>query len=220
MRRVRTVKEMLNKIREPKKVSKKRATIYTLSIFIFGIALGIMSKWLDNIAFDDTIGWHRPIEVLDLGNFFSDIGIWLLLALMIAVFSASPVRAGINTFAFFAGTCVAYHAYTVLFSGFDPQSYMMIWYGITLFSPVLAVLCWYAKGKGIVPIVLGMGIMAIITLSCFSIGLFYVDIKGILYILIYVASAVVLHRDPKQLVAILIGGFLLAFLLNPLWPYH
>ena len=66
---------------------------------------------------------------------------WLLLALSIAVFSKTPVKAAVNTFLFFAGMCAAYHIYTVVFSGFNPMQYMMIWYGFTIISPLLAAVC-------------------------------------------------------------------------------
>lgn len=214
------MRDKLRKIREPKKISGKKAGINTLLIFAFGVALGIVSKWLDNLAFDDTIAWHRPIEMLDLGNFFSEIGVWLLIALTIAIFSASALRAAINVFAFFAGSCVAYHLWTIVFSGFNPTSYMMIWYGITILSPILAILCWYAKGSGTIPIILDIGIMAIFTLACFSIGFFYVDPESILYMVVYVAAIVVLYKNPKQLIVSVLAGFILAFALNPFWPYH
>ena len=214
------IREKLNRIRTPKPTTKKKAAIITVSIFAFGILLGCFSKWLDNLALDNAVWWHRLFESLDLGNFFSDLAIWLLAALIIAVFSHSVQRAALNVFCFFAGMCLAYHTYTVFFSGFDPMSYMMRWYAITLLSPIPATLCWYAKGAGVVPLILDIGIIAAFSLSCFAIGLFYVSGKGILYLFVFAGAAAVLYRDPKQSVLSLLIGFSLSFLFSPFWPFH
>ena len=123
-------------------------------IIVAGILLGIFSKWLDTLALDGTIWWHRILEVTDLGNFFSDLAIWLLLALAIALYSPSEKEAAINVFLFFAGMCIAYHLFSILFGGFNPLSYMMRWYLITLISPLLALLCRYAKKEGIPSLIL------------------------------------------------------------------
>ena len=211
--------EKLNDIRSPGQKSKKDKILCTAVSLIAGILLGIFSKWLDSIALDSSIWWHRIIERLDLGNFFSEIAIWLLIALAIAVFSSSALMAALNVFAFFAGMCTAYHLYSVLFAGFNPSAYMMIWYAITLISPVLAVLCWYAKGKGIIPILLDTGIMTVFFLSCFSLGFLYVDLRGILYLLVFIGAAAIIYRNPKQTAISLSAGFLMAFLLNPIWPF-
>ena len=213
-------RKRLNQIRTARRCSAKQAIISAALCFVIGVILGVFSKWLDNLALDSMIGWHRLLEMLDLGNFFSDFAIWQLIALVIAVFSRSALQAALNVFVFFAGMCLAYHAYTIAFSGFDPSSYMMIWYGITLFSPLLAILCWYAKGKGLIPVILDVGIIAVFSLYCFSIGLFYISLKGVLYLLVFIAAVVVLYRDPKQLIVSLPVGFLLSFLLSPIWPYR
>ena len=214
------LRETLNQIRTPIQQTWKKSILFTACAFLCGIVLGIISKWLDNLSLDSTIWWHRPIESLDLGNFFSDIAIWLLAALLIAVFSDSAFRAALNVFLFFAGMCVAYHVYTLLFSGFNPMSYMMIWYGMTLCSPFLAVLCWYAKGSGTIALILNIGIIAVFTLACFGMGFFYVDCRGILYLLVFAGAAAALYQNPKQLLLSLPIGFLLAFLLSPVWPFH
>ena len=127
--------------------------------------------------------------------------------------------AALNVFAFFAGMCAAYHLYSILFAGFNPSSYMVIWYAITLVSLVLAALCWYAKGKGTIPIFLDIGIMAVFTLSCFSLGFFYVDLRGILYLLVFIGATAILYRNPKQTAISISAGFLVALLQNPLWPF-
>ena len=215
-----TVKARINQIRTPKQCSVKSAVISAALTSIAGIVLGIIAKWLDNLALDSTIWWHRLFVTLDLGNFFSDFAIWLLIALVIAVFSSSALRAALNVFAFFAGMCAAYHAYTVLFSGFNPSSYMMIWYGITLLSPILAVFCWYAKGTGTVPVIIDIAIIAVFSLSCFAIGLFYISFRGALYSLVFAGAVAVLYRTPKQLLISLPVGFLLSFLISPIWPFH
>ena len=114
--------EKLNDIRSPGQKSKKDKILCTASSLIAGILLGVFSKWLDSIALDNNIWWHRIIERLDLGNFFSEMAIWLLISLAIAVFSSSASMAALNVFAFFAGMCAAYHLYSILFAGFNPSS--------------------------------------------------------------------------------------------------
>ena len=211
--------EKLHSIRAPEPASGPHTAASALLALAAGVVLGVFSKWLDNLALDSTIGLHRVIEALDLGIFFSDMAIWLLIALIIAVFSRSALRAALNVFVFFAGMCAAYHFYTIVFSGFDPGSYMMIWYGITLLSPILAVLCWYAKGSGPVSVVLDVGIFAVFFLACFAMGFFYISPRGILYLITFAGAVVTLQRSPKQLAVSLVGGFLLSFLLCPFWPY-
>ena len=212
-------REKLRQIRMPVQSLRKNAVTAALISFAAGVILGIISKWLDNTALDSTVWWHRLLEMTDLGNFFSELAVWLLLAMIIAVYSSSALQAALNVFVFFAGMCAAYHLYTVLFAGFNPSSYMLIWYGITLLSPLLAVFCWYAKGNGAVPVILDTAIIAVFALSCFSIGLIYISLRGILYLLVFVAACAVLYRDPKQMLISLAAGILLAFLISPLWRF-
>ena len=213
------IREKLNGVRAPQKTDKGSAAVHTATALLLGIALGVFSKWLDTLELDSFVWWHRPIEALALGNFFSDLAVWLLAALLIAVFSRSALRAALNVFLFFAGMCAAYHLCTLLFAGFDPGSYMRIWYAITLLSPLLAVFCWYSRGSGPFALLLDTGILAVFALSCFSIGYVYVSFRGILYLLVFLGAAAVLYREPKQILISLSGGFLLAFLLSPAWPF-
>ena len=120
---------------------------YSILILLLGIALGAMAKWLDGIPFNDAIWWQYILGILDLRNVFSEFAIWLLIALAVSVYSRTPLRASLSAFLFFVGMCISYHLYTIVSAGFNPQRYMMIWYGFTLLSPILAFICWYGKGE-------------------------------------------------------------------------
>lgn len=209
------MKQYLNTIRTP---IKNRDTLQhlenTLLILLLGIGLGISSKWLDMLSINDEIWWQHVIGMLDLGNIFSLFGIWILLAVAISIYSNSPLRAGINVFIFFLSMNIAYHIYTIIFAGFNPRSYMLIWYGITAFSPFLAAICWYAKGNGPIPILIRAGILAVMTLFSFSIGMWYFDCISVIDTLFFLLMLGILYDSPKKSMISLIGGLLLSYFIR------
>lgn len=186
------MRDFLRNIREPEEITLKKSILSSVLVLFLGIILGIFSKWLDDLALDSTVWWHRPLEFLNLSAVFSNLTVWLLLALCIAVFSSSPKKAALNTFLFFAGMCIAYHTYTVFISGFNPYRYMTYWYLITLFTPIPAVICWYGKGRGIVSLVVSLIILAILAVYCYY-------LRSILSIIIFMAAVAVLYRNPKTI---------------------
>lgn len=179
----------LNKVRMfDGNIKTKNKIVNTVLIFLLGILLGVFAKWLDNLNIDNSIWWQNIIDKLDLRNVFSLFGIWLLIGLIISIYSKTPFRASLNVFLFFIGMTVSYHLYTIYFSGFNPSSYMMIWYGITTISPLLAYISWYSKGESKISFLISTLILVIMMFSSFSFGMFYFDINSAIDLLIFITT--------------------------------
>ena len=193
---------------------KSKKIINSILMLTIGISLGIFSKWLDNLVLDSNIWWHEIIEYFDLGNFFSNMGIWIFIAVLISIYSKTALKASINVFLFFIGMTVSYHLYTIFVSGFNPVSYMMIWYIITLVSPILAYICWYSTKETKVASIISGLILFVTYQCCFSIGMWYFDFKGVLYTIIFVATVFILYRNPKRTILSLLIGLVLSFFIR------
>lgn len=214
------MKEKLNKIRIPNKnIKTKNKILSTFLIFLFGVILGIFSKWLDNLSINDSVWWQNIFGILDLSNIFSMFGIWIFIAVTISVFSKTPLRASINVLLFFIGMTVSYHLYTILFSGFNPMKYMLIWYSITLISPLLAYICWYSKSTSKISMLISSLILCVMFLSSFNIGMWYFDFKSIIDSLIFIGTIAVLYVNQKNTIYSLLISIVLAFIISSIVIY-
>lgn len=208
--------EYLSRIRQPKqKLSVSKCIINTLLVLALGAGLGILSKWLDGSP--DLPGF---MGILDLTNFFSRMAVWLVAAVSIAAFSNSAGRAAVNVFSFFAGMVSAYYVYSEFVSGFFPYSYAMIWIGLTLVSPLLAAVTWYAKGDGWIATVVSGLIIGGLAWSAVYVDLTYISITSALDLAMVVAGIVVLRRSSAHEFLVMLGtGILTLLVLQGIMPF-
>jgi hypothetical protein len=217
------IKKYLDKIRKPEKnIVLSRKVLNTFSVLCFGLFMGFFSKMLDCPA---SINIPYPIQkidqAIDLHNFLGGLSIWILLAVAISVYSTTPIRAGINVFFFYSGMLTSYYIYTYYVAGFFPRSYIMIWVILTLISPFLAFVCWYAKGNTNISVVISSIIIGLLFTNAFHFGIFYFYIINHgLEIIVWIASVAILYRNPKQLLKILGVSIVFALIWNFISPYR
>lgn len=207
------VSNFLKRIRQEKTISVKKMVMDTVFILLFGIALGVFSKFLDGVPSNEQPAFFT---YLDIGNFMGRLPVWLVIASVIAVCSSSAKRAAVNVFAFFAGMVSAYYLYSNFIAGFFPKSYAMIWVGLTLLSPFLAGLCWYAKGDGWAAVVLSAMMLGAMSHLTVYLGVGYISIASPLDMFMLLLAVLLLWRkDKKELLAMLgIAFFFLLLLQN------
>ena len=213
------MKKILNDIRAAENaIPLKKKIINSVLILALGIALGTFSKFLDCTPSNELA---FIFEYLDVSNFLGRFAIWVTIALCISIFSNSSLRAAINTFVFFVGMITSYYLYSKYVAGFFPRSYAMIWIAFTMISPILAFICWYAKGKSKLSFILSAMILAILFNMTFIYGILYFDIRSILELMTFICAIVVLKRNTiKDTILMLTLSCGIAFILNLIIPFH
>lgn len=204
----------------------RKQVIYSACVMVFGIILGCLSKYLDC-----TPSNHLPyiINRLDIRNFLGRFAVWIFIAVCISVYSRSALRAAVNVFVFFVGMVSSYYLYSKFIAGFFPKSYAMIWVGFTIVSPLLAFICWYAKGgdKRKLSLTISAAIIAVLFNTAFTYGmwysdisLWYFDVRYIPELIVFLLSIFLLRRNAKETVIMVAAGVILAILMDRISPVH
>ena len=216
------MKKFLNDIRSAENpISGNRKIINTIAVLFLGIALGTFSKFLDFRQTELPSVLMAIDGALDVHNFLGRFEIWVLIALCISIYSNSAIRASINVFAFFIGMVASYYLYSNYIAGFFPRSYAMIWFGFTAVSPLLAFVCWYAKGKSRPAFMLSVLILAVLFNMTFVYGWGYFEARSVLELIVFIIGLTVLRRDTLKS-SVLMGtiSIVLAVLLDMVIPFH
>ena len=214
--------KFLNDIRNAENpISNNRKIINTIAILFLGIVLGTFSKYLDFRQAELPSVLMAINEALDIGNFLGRFAIWVLIALCISIYSNSAIRASINVFVFFVGMVASYYLYSNYIAGFFPRSYAMIWFGFTVVSPLLAFVCWYAKGKSKLAFILSALILAVLFNMSFVYGVGYFSAWSVLEVIVFIIGFIVLKRATLR-ESVIMGtiSIVLAFLLNIVIPFQ
>lgn len=207
-------------IREPQKSNsiKEKAAV-TTGVFLLGVFIGLFSKYLDYRQ-GDLPGLLQLIDsTLDLHNFLGELSPWILIAVVISVYSHTPVRASINVFFFFLGFVASYYVYSYYVAGFFPRGYALIWVAFTVASPFLAYLSWYAKGDGPVALILSGGILGVLMSTTLSYGVFYIEIRSLINLLMLLIGIIVLRKSVKETIAMLGIAVVVAIIIKAVIPY-
>ncbi|AMA74383.1 hypothetical protein ACH33_17330 [Aneurinibacillus sp. XH2] len=138
--------ELLSKIRgeQTASITMQQKTLQVLLSFSFGVLLGFISKYSDTIPSNGLLGYILGI----ISDITTRLGIWVLLATIIAVWSNNPRIGAIKVFAFFVGMLLMYYIYSMWLFGFFPTYYFIHWGVIALASPIAAYIVWFSRGNG------------------------------------------------------------------------
>ncbi|MBM4764386.1 DUF6518 family protein [Bacillus sp. B15-48] len=126
------------------KLTVKQISIHLCACLIFGVLSGIIAKFSDTVSSNGVIGMFFSF----ISDITTNLGIWVVLATIIAVWSRSPLYASLKVLMFFIGMLLAYYIYSQVLFGFFPTYYFLRWGIIALVSPLAGYIVWFSRGEG------------------------------------------------------------------------
>ena len=117
--------QALNRFRTPKAPAPRLYQLLrTAGVFLLGLVLGLLAKWLDTIPHDGSL---KSLLLAHTGQLLSRLGVWAFLALLIAVLSAGP-ECGMWTCGSFPN-CFFFLPQAQYCTGNRSNSYTLCWEG-------------------------------------------------------------------------------------------
>ena len=121
-------------------------------MFVSGLLLGTLARLLD-------------IYTQNLGNVFSQMAVWILLGVIISVYSDTKKKAMLNILPFCLGMLITYYVTAFVTNGVYGESFIIAWTVFAFCTPIMAYFAWMTKEPGIFPKIISIGIVAVSVLS-------------------------------------------------------
>jgi len=127
---------------------KKIYILNPFSMFLIGLILGFISRMLD-------------IYTQNLGNILSQMAIWILLGVLISIYSKTKKSAMKNILPFCLGMLITYYFVAFISKGVYSNIFIIGWTIFAFCSPILAYLAWMTKEKGVFPKIISICIILV-----------------------------------------------------------
>lgn len=188
-----------------------------IKCLILGAFMGILSKYLDTVAVNGS--WQANVFHY-FSNIFTRLGVWVLMATIIAAYSKTIIRAAKNTFVFFSGMLISYYLYSAYLFGFFPTKYFILWGSMALLSPFPGIVVWKAKNSARLAYILPALPMGLLLSLSLGFGSFYMNINYIEELMMYVVLCVFFYKEPKQMAVSVVISFVVALFIKQISPFH
>ena len=127
---------------------KRQWLLNPITMFVLGLIAGIGCRVLD----------FNP-ATKTLGVIFSQVNIWVLLCVLISIYSPTPIKAMSNVFPFCINMLVAYYLYDTFMGTYASLKAYLWWSSLAVVTPLLGFAAWHAKESGLIPRILRWGIL-------------------------------------------------------------
>ena len=123
-------------------------------MLVIGCLMGILSKLSD-------VGSHMGHLQIILSEMTSQMSLWILIGVVISLFSRSRKLAMVNIFLFCMGMLAAYYVTAEVTHAVYGWSFIKGWAVFACFSPVMAYLVTLTKRKGFLPFLIKIGVLVV-----------------------------------------------------------
>lgn len=130
----------------------KKVILNPIGMFASGLILGIISRLLD-------------IYTQNLGNIFSQMAIWILIGVLISIYSSSKNKAMLNILLFCIGMLMTYYFVAFITKGIYSNIFIIGWTIFAFCSPIMVYFARLTKSKGIFPKIVSTCIILVSFLS-------------------------------------------------------
>lgn len=132
----------------------KEYILHPISMFIIGLLTGIIIKLID-------IHFRVQRFGFTLSDVFSELGIWILIGVIISLFSKNKKYAMLNIFLFSIGMLITYYITAEVTNSIYGWTFIKGWSLFACLSPILAYLVTLTKEKGLLSLVIKIGILLV-----------------------------------------------------------
>ena len=128
--------------------------LHPISMFIIGLLTGIIIKLID-------IHFRVQHFGFSLSDVFSELGIWILIGVIISLFSKNKKYAMLNIFLFSIGMLITYYIIAEVTNSIYGWTFIKGWSLFACLSPMLAYLVTLTKEKGLLSLIIKIGIILV-----------------------------------------------------------